>query len=818
MRNRVAICILLLIALCETVDAQRTRARRVRPRPPVPTAACTATSDGTASDTQTKINAVSDGQTVCLPAGSFTWTTGVTVSSKGISILGAGGWTTGTTTITDSMTSGTLITMNPTFGNALSRLAYITFNPTLPTTGYSTPVIVSGTCASGGCPNFRLDHVTVPTNWEQAGLPDAAFIFVANVFGVADHNTAGDGAPSGSYLNFINIGHGAWQGVGGYGDKSYASALTFGTEQTFFLEDNTFVWALATDTDIGDSSGGGARLACRYNNFNPLHAFGGCSGHGTDTTGRARGVRQWEIYNNTGNCQDSTFSCRSLAPGRSGTGILIGNSFTNQGSGFMYGLADLNPQRTWRNSSPWGYCYGNTVWDANESGSAAYSGTIGSVSQPGGWTITDSGSPGWTTDQWAPSGAPYSFWDVTQGFSYAIASNTGSALTTQFNFNNTGVNVPTAGDSYQIWRATACMDQPTRGGGVLLSGTTPTPSGAVNQTREPTYEAADTLPAAATYTISSAWGGLIADRDWYAESVNQAAQTSATSPFNGTSGTGHGTLARIPTTCTTGVGYWATDTNGLYTCTSTNNWRWSWSPFTYPHPLLGQLPVNNYGTVFPRTENPIATPNGESASAWTGGQDAGGNHWGNVQTNGTMVYGVSQPTSYGDPTAILKGTWGATQGAQATVKIGTTPAVDSEVEIRLRSTISANSITGYEAYCNTRPANPYCHIATWGGPEGCWDNFEASTPSIALVDGDTLSATVTGTSPVVIKLYVNGILQATATDNGSHTPEGGAGTCTAGDGYTWGVWTSGNPGIGFYDAADSNWSRFGFSKFSAVGQ
>ena len=28
-------------------------------------------------------------------------------------------------------------------------------------------------------------------------------------------------------------------------------------------------------------------------------------------------------------------------------------------------------------------------------------------------------------------------------------------------------------------------------------------------------------------------------------------------------------------------------------------------------------------------------------------------------------------------------------------------------------------------------------------------------------------------------------------------------------------WTSGNPGIGFYDNPDSNWKDFGFSSFSA---
>lgn len=84
-----------------------------------------------------------------------------------------------------------------------------------------------------------------------------------------------------------------------------------------------------------------------------------------------------------------------------------------------------------------------------------------------------------------------------------------------------------------------------------------------------------------------------------------------TASFNGTSGTGSGTLASRPATCTAtpdaadagngGVGYWATDqgtwkqttpsqgqdvSNGvLYRCSSTNTWTVAYTPYTYPHPL-----------------------------------------------------------------------------------------------------------------------------------------------------------------------------------------------------------------------------------------
>ena len=95
---------------------------------------------------------------------------------------------------------------------------------------------------------------------------------------------------------------------------------------------------------------------------------------------------------------------------------------------------------------------------------------------------------------------------------------------------------------------------------------------------------------------------MVANRDYYPSA--SGAQTSPTSPFNGSSGTGWGTLANRPTTCTPGVAYFATDQgswntstsnpygvqqNGadgvLYKCTAPNTWTLYYTPYTYPHPL-----------------------------------------------------------------------------------------------------------------------------------------------------------------------------------------------------------------------------------------
>ncbi len=210
-----------------------------------------------------------------------------------------------------------------------------------------------------------------------------------------------------------------------------------------------------------------------------------------------------------------------------------------------------------------------------------------------------------------------------------------------------------------------------------------------------------------------------------------------------------------------------------------------------------------YTTTFPLTENPIS-----EGGKWLNGASAGGNLWGNVRTTPGLAFGVSEPTQFGDPTSILTGSWSADQSAQATVKINATQTGTCchEAEVRLRTTISANRITGYEAYCSVMSNSPYCHIASWGGPNGAYVNMDNHSPSVFLKNGDVLRATVTGTNPVIVTMFINGTQVLQVQDSG---------TFTFSDGRRYGPWPSGNPGIGFYDNQDNNWSGFGFSSFTA---
>ena len=75
---------------------------------------------------------------------------------------------------------------------------------------------------------------------------------------------------------------------------------------------------------------------------------------------------------------------------------------------------------------------------------------------------------------------------------------------------------------------------------------------------------------------------IVSNRDYYAY----------TSTFDGTSGTGRGTFAARPATCTTGVAYQASNqSDKIYKCTATDTWTELWSAADYPHVLRGEDPA-----------------------------------------------------------------------------------------------------------------------------------------------------------------------------------------------------------------------------------
>lgn len=453
---------------------------------------CTLPGGGTGSHT------VQDGDVISVPAGSCTWGNGVsgtnqqiTWSGVGISLIGAGY---ANTTIIDNNDNtgsggnpGTLFVARPTCSpscNQLTRISGMTIEPQSGATSIKNgPIMVIGTCTTSTpyCPNLRIDNNYFPSGWSSAGISDNTVAYESNMFGVADHNivgTSGLTGLTGIGVALVNVNHPSWQGSGLYGDASWASADTFGTNQAFYVENNTFNYAFGTDADGSDQlqDVGGGRYVCRFNTFNGVTTAGACTDHGTETAGRPRGGRQMESYGNALTCVGSS-GCAGAFGMRSGINRIFGNSFGVSSGGFFTNWANLATERNYR-PTVWGFCGGVGPWDVNDGESTAWSGAISSVtgtptSMP--ITITVAGTP-WTAGAYnfsssSPGGTYYTVYDSTIGTVAGIASNTANTLTLAwvmgnggaqrfFNFSgavNFGVLIPFASVTYSAGTATVTL-------------------------------------------------------------------------------------------------------------------------------------------------------------------------------------------------------------------------------------------------------------------------------------------------------------------------------------------------------------------------
>ena len=201
--------------------------------------------------------------------------------------------------------------------------------------------------------------------------------------------------------------------------------------------------------------------------------------------------------------------------------------------------------------------------------------------------------------------------------------------------------------------------------------------------------------------------------------------------------------------------------------------------------------LNTYSTNFPHTENPIS-----EGGNWINGK-AVGLDWLNVQTTSGHAFGAgtSTATPYNDPTAVLTGGWSSNQKAQAVVHtVNQNSSIYEEVELRLRTTISAHSITGYEFnFRATSDGSQYVQIVRWNGPFGNFTFLDSKTGP-GLHDGDVVTATAVGST---LTSYINGVQIVQVTDS---------------------TYPSGSPGMGFYNQGGTlaNNSDFGFTSYTAT--
>jgi len=233
-------------------------------------------------------------------------------------------------------------------------------------------------------------------------------------------------------------------------------------------------------------------------------------------------------------------------------------------------------------------------------------------------------------------------------------------------------------------------------------------------------------------------------------------------------------------------------------------------------PVQGQG-GRTYTTNFPATENPLS-----EGGNWRNGQREGID-WKDFRTVPGLAYGtqLGSPPPYDDSTAVVTGTWGPDQTVEMKVKTVNqqTGSINQELEVRLRTTINAHSLQGYEVLWRlNHDGSQYHQIVQWLGPLGTascnWGcafqevpgsiNMHSWDGNPGVYDGDTLGASIVGNR---IRTWIihNGVKQMLQDVTDTSGPGGGA------------RFTSGAPGMGAWlRGPSSTVADYGVTSFTAT--
>lgn len=539
-----------------------------------------------------------DGDTILIPSGSVTWSATSTIANKSVIIRGQfdctlnsdGRPTSCPTTITWNTTASLILWEQKPSG--FPRLAHLAFQ--LPNTNCDAASDRAAIGMRGDTQNLRVDHLLF-----TAGTGSCANLhFTGNVRGVVDHNAFR------SYnAQATVVWHGEWQNVNdapafgafvGGGGQSWASAATFATADRMIFENNEYNTPSTYPYMVDDSNG--ARVTYRYNVF-----AGGTlmANHGTETNGRGRSVKEWEVYRNT-------FTYGGPASGNSPFTHLRGGSgyfFDNVATGtYSDHFAEWNAFRCTgcddglRRYTYWGGCAITTL-------------SAGALTRSGARaTVTIAGGPA--------AGQTFGFrsYVVVSGSDQAEYNGTfpldvNDDTDTTFTFPVTGtpaspatgtITIRTAFDGNTDTSGYRCLDQSGAGhGDHLISGGGAgggvggdlTPLSNANQIVQPIY-AVNNLVNGTLFHGESTASVVVENRDFFNQNVS----------YNGTTqnGVGRGARASRPASSDTlNDGWWSTDFGGDWDtalagandgCLDVwNGSSWTncaYTPLVYPHSLV----------------------------------------------------------------------------------------------------------------------------------------------------------------------------------------------------------------------------------------
>src|SRR4051794_22297789 len=180
-------------------------------------------------------------------------------------------------------------------------------------------------------------------------------------------------------------------------------------------------------------------------------------------------------------------------------------------------------------------------------------------------------------------------------------------------------------------------------------------------------------------------------------------------------------------------------------------------------------PVREYRTRFGIDEEPLSEGgvwlNGKTDGVdWTDVISRGGVAFGAVSRMGVAerraeqgnidpILATTPVGDYDDPTAILTGPWGGRQHAWAEVFTrNQTQEFFQEVQIRLRSSMSAHHCAGYEVIWRCLAnESAYVEIVRWNGKVGDFTSLARRTGAeVGINDGDKVEAEIVGSRIVAL--------------------------------------------------------------------
>jgi len=512
----------------------------------------------TPSDVQAAINAASDGAVITFAAGSYTWggTTILLPVTYGVTLICATApptsapWGAATTGGCNVASSGTSIDFKPTVGtvtvNNLERISGFNFTQT----GGTFIFWFGDQCAAQPAictfTSLRIDHNTFSsmTN-DNTAIQIGEVTHLSHIYGVVDHN------------NLTNAGNVQLSSIGGGPTNPSPPADPIGGANMMYFEDNTIQITSVTNSGTGciDAWGSDAAFVWRHNTTTNCLVTSHGSTHGG-------GTQNLELYNNLLQVDSG-----SVSAGLDG----CFRCFHHQGSGSFVGFNNkfvlFTPANRSGSALDMAHYRSFANGPSSDGNIVACDGTVVSGSAGNGVTFTDGNR--------APSGSNYGYpcWHQP-GRDFA------GNYKPMYDWNNFW--------SDNLTEVSMNLDD--------FGGTAPNGSFPPNNCTTTSAGNCD------YFTFQ-----MIANREVY-NAVSASSQSNATTPFNGTTGMGWGTLANRPTTCTTnatesgaGVGYAAGTTVGtigvaasgtgtasdyvLYTCSATNTWSTYYTPYTYPHPL-----------------------------------------------------------------------------------------------------------------------------------------------------------------------------------------------------------------------------------------